>query len=762
MDLEAPTFNSLNTAQKRALILRDQLRWFDPQHLDSFIDGLANPEPPDYKNINGVTTPDLVFVKLKASASRFELGNVIFPEENHGVLHAYLIFEHGKIEMHTEEALAESEQSLDHVAIHGFIARTMVEMFKKKIGMIMARISILNEARRSAYSSPPNSPVCIASGEVRQFIFRQSKQVCRLLREPNTPVTPHITNTRPVAGLCSIPASLKAATFAAVPEQTKIDLFNNIASAAFPNFDNLMVASWNVVSVYSACGSDFPEMHKAVVELKDVLQDFDSAFGATVSRTPVQYRSDWAGEGRMGGGVARPLRTEANIDKSPTGAVESSEKAVQELPSQDQDSEMMDREGEQLSDTEQDLPAPALSHQDEDSPSESEIGEDDAPALRPSDPHVRQRYERRKPTNVEPEFLKHVHTSSEPLPLRTPPSAPPPAHPTSSQSKIIRIGDKKSQVLRNNSPAPIEEGHPAPINAIAATPRAITGVESLPLVTKTSPAQGANVPALTPAAAPSTLSAIASPSAAPIASPTINKRKASGSPTPGTSKKKLISDLSTAQVQEKARTTRTEILRKWKCFDPDVVPRPFLGLHHSLQAELERRGHGEASASSSRIGSSSNAQQAHGRVRTRDQEDQEHTADRIAAGRSTERAPAELQKRIEERNRERERERGTPCRTSERPAKRSTEVVSRHSEGSPAEARPVVTGMFGAYLGKSMLGAKKSIGIAPVAPMFGTEGSKNNGGGRSGSGTGGAAGNGSSGSGNDVDFAESGRRDRRG
>jgi hypothetical protein len=75
----------------------------------------------------------------------------------------------------------------------------------------------------------------------------------------------------------------------------KVDLFNSVVNTAFPNFDNLMMASWNVVSIYSACGSDFPELHKAIVELKGVLQDFDEAFGRDVERVEPRFRHDFGG-----------------------------------------------------------------------------------------------------------------------------------------------------------------------------------------------------------------------------------------------------------------------------------------------------------------------------------------------------------------------------------------------------------------------------------------------------------------------------------
>lgn len=166
MEIEAPTFNALNTAQKRALILRDQLRWNDPHHLDSFIEGLANVEPPSYQRCKGVIKPRLSLVALKESASRFDLGNVLFPEEDKGVLHAYLVHEEGSVEIFTEQPLPERKDSLNSVAIHGFIASTMIPIFKEKIGLIMTRVNKYNEARRAAYDSPVIVPFRFASVEV--------------------------------------------------------------------------------------------------------------------------------------------------------------------------------------------------------------------------------------------------------------------------------------------------------------------------------------------------------------------------------------------------------------------------------------------------------------------------------------------------------------------------------------------------------------------------------------------------------------------
>jgi uncharacterized membrane protein YgcG len=94
-------------------------------------------------------------------------------------------------------------------------------------------------------------------------------------------------------GLDTIPESAKTATFNTILDAIKVDLFNNVVKTAFPNFDNLMMASWNVVSVYSNVGTDFPELHKAVVELKHVLQDFEEGLGGKVVRSDPKVRRDF-------------------------------------------------------------------------------------------------------------------------------------------------------------------------------------------------------------------------------------------------------------------------------------------------------------------------------------------------------------------------------------------------------------------------------------------------------------------------------------
>ncbi|KAH4938746.1 hypothetical protein HBI46_125740 [Parastagonospora nodorum] len=304
--VEAPTFHSLNKAQKRALMLRDQLRWTDIPHLNEFICGLSDNEPPAYKRINGAVYPPLVMVTLRPSATRYDLGNVHFDTASDqgpaGIYRAYLTVEDDTFELRTEDALKPDEANLETVPIHSFIAKTMVGLFEAKFRTIWERKNKINQLRRSAFEIASKAPV--------EEAFRVGQTLSRLdperaaqngstalvkkakKRRPSEPISKHSTNKRKHIGLNTIPEDAKTATFNAIPTTIKVDLFNNVIRTAFPNFDNLMMASWNVVSVYSNVGTDFPELHKSIVELKSVLQDFEESFGVKGKREDARYRRD--------------------------------------------------------------------------------------------------------------------------------------------------------------------------------------------------------------------------------------------------------------------------------------------------------------------------------------------------------------------------------------------------------------------------------------------------------------------------------------
>ena len=90
-----PTLSGLNKPQKRALILRDQLRYLEPAHLDTFLNGVTVDEPPTYQHFNGATYPPLAQVTIKEEATSFDLGNVQSVDGDGKTYRAYLTVEDG-------------------------------------------------------------------------------------------------------------------------------------------------------------------------------------------------------------------------------------------------------------------------------------------------------------------------------------------------------------------------------------------------------------------------------------------------------------------------------------------------------------------------------------------------------------------------------------------------------------------------------------------------------------------------------------------
>ena len=161
-----PTLSGLNKPQKRALILRDQLRYLEPAHLDTFLNGVTADEPPTYQHFNGATYPPLAQVTIKEEATSFDLGNVQFTDGDGKTYRAYLTMEGSRFEMRTEDALPKDDAELASVPIHRFVAENMLPLFKAKYKAIHARMEKINQARRNAYNMMNYPPAKFEDGEV--------------------------------------------------------------------------------------------------------------------------------------------------------------------------------------------------------------------------------------------------------------------------------------------------------------------------------------------------------------------------------------------------------------------------------------------------------------------------------------------------------------------------------------------------------------------------------------------------------------------
>jgi hypothetical protein len=106
------------------------------------------------------------------------------------------------------------------------------------------------------------------------------------------PVAQHPSNKRARVGLLAMSDTIKCETFAKIEDRFKVELFDAMVKAAFPGFDNVMTAAWNVVSVYTAVGSKFKGLHEAVTDLKDVLDEFDAVQGDAQPKTAMRVKEN--------------------------------------------------------------------------------------------------------------------------------------------------------------------------------------------------------------------------------------------------------------------------------------------------------------------------------------------------------------------------------------------------------------------------------------------------------------------------------------
>jgi hypothetical protein len=163
----APSVAHMNRPQKRAFILRDKLKWLDAKHLDSFLAGMSDPEPPNYRLMNGKLHPPFTEVTLKEDATRLNLGNVIFTRGQHEhISQVYFMIDKGNCEMSESEALPEKDDDLDSVPIHVFIVQQMIPLFMKKYEAIENRKRSLNSLRQAARDGVNRQKVRINPGQV--------------------------------------------------------------------------------------------------------------------------------------------------------------------------------------------------------------------------------------------------------------------------------------------------------------------------------------------------------------------------------------------------------------------------------------------------------------------------------------------------------------------------------------------------------------------------------------------------------------------
>jgi hypothetical protein len=497
----------------------------------------------------------------------------------------------------------------------------MIEYSPKHEARTLTKLILLTVQQTLARLDPPT-----AEPDNNQVTSRSRK------REPNEEVTQHVSNKRKRTGLDTISEDAKSKTFDTIPNHVKVDLFNSIVKTAFPNFDNLMMASWNVVSIYQGCGSDFPELHRSIVELKGVLQDFDEATGERVDRKTPTYRYDFSGPSQDGvngdgsnrgpangnchnGGLvnedrlitAPPTQTQNGAD-APSQANGSAANANQNeiVQQQDEHDSTVDLFGGREERVEPEMPPPRLMQltQPQETPAEEEEDDDSEDEVPAVDPRSKGRHDRQSsahqpspPHTVDIRMDGSVPSSSE--------TSPEPQQ-TRTPRHRVTIAEKRDAITSDAPPT-----SPGLVRRRKEYASSIGKASAL-----------ANLRAATPVQPNDT----DSHSEHDRPAPPLHDQPPKPKPT---LRKKKMSDLTTEHIRAKLVERKAELLRTFLTMDQ--IPEQKMTQLQQLQSALEAR----------------------------------------------------------EKNK-----------------------ISEEKESSRDN------GMFGASLGNSVLGAKKPMGVAPVAPMF--------------------------------------------
>ncbi|KAF2273856.1 uncharacterized protein EI97DRAFT_480032 [Westerdykella ornata] len=276
-------YSHLNTAQSRVHAMKADLQNFDTDHLQSFLDGISDPEPPDYRKVNGKVVPSLQKVTLKESANKYHIGNVLFTVElPNEVQDVSLLVQKGEVDVFMDDPIPKDPNNPLSYPILDSIFMDLIPLWGAKYKAIKQRMVQINDVRAYAHNAPNQPEPRLSYGTNLTKLIDSSPSSPNSphsrKRSSGEPVPKHPANKRARVGLASIPDSVKATFFSKIPDHFKIELFNSIARSVFPSFDNLIMASWNLVSLYEHVGSEFGALHTAIVELKAVLTEIDAAW----------------------------------------------------------------------------------------------------------------------------------------------------------------------------------------------------------------------------------------------------------------------------------------------------------------------------------------------------------------------------------------------------------------------------------------------------------------------------------------------------
>ena len=155
----------LNSAQKRAQAIKDELQQLDSDHLDTFIDGVEAIEPPKYRRVGAKIVPGLVMVDLKKGAETYNIGNVYFDGVNE-IKNVKFRIGTGKFKVDRSDRLPKEGGNFLATPIYQFVAQEFIQLWQVKYQRIVEHKDMINEKRRSAHNMFNQLPRRSVNGKV--------------------------------------------------------------------------------------------------------------------------------------------------------------------------------------------------------------------------------------------------------------------------------------------------------------------------------------------------------------------------------------------------------------------------------------------------------------------------------------------------------------------------------------------------------------------------------------------------------------------
>lgn len=168
--------SDLNPAQARVQKIKDELRTLDIDHLHSFLEGITDPEPPNYQKVTGVVKPPPAKVTLKESATTYKVGNVEFEDEIHAIS---LVVKDGVVEVKFDDALPRDSGNSLCFPIHDAVLLDLIPLWEVKYKAIKHRMAQINDVRAYAYNCPNQPEPRLKYGKVRKMnMFLSPVSLC--------------------------------------------------------------------------------------------------------------------------------------------------------------------------------------------------------------------------------------------------------------------------------------------------------------------------------------------------------------------------------------------------------------------------------------------------------------------------------------------------------------------------------------------------------------------------------------------------------